>query len=223
MYALFLAAILTICFCSTASAQEATRETIGEWAKANAETRKKATARLAELHTELDALSKGRINKRITMSRIVRGQWNFPSETNRADRMREKNREIAKQRARITDTPDMRIDQLVKGGIGRIRNGSDIIGTTGHAFDIVQVVDGSNVILRMFGRTIWATMPTEGMTDDVQLSADRLVFEVLGTKQYGTALGSTNTVFHVRLFDLDKALAEEEAKRDKPATADKPD
>ena len=66
---------------------------------------------------------------------------------------------------------------------------------------VIQVVDAQNAIIMWSSRMHWVKMPTAGLVDD-QMVEMRWPVHVKGTKQYTSALGTTNTVYEIHVVDL---------------------
>jgi hypothetical protein len=109
--------------------------------------------------------------------------------------------------------PYLTSEQLKAGEVGVLRR----IGQTGNEekdlmnFEVVQVVDASNVIVKMHSIVgdetwLWLKMPTEGIVDDKTYAAGDRIFEVLGTKRYRTVLGGTKTLFELEEKRLDELV-----------------
>lgn len=74
---------------------------------------------------------------------------------------------------------------------------------------VMQVVSGSDMLVKVGGRTVWLSgVSTANLADDDRVSVGFRAWYCPGNKTYNTALGSTNTVMHVqtlsagRLSDL---------------------
>jgi hypothetical protein len=93
--------------------------------------------------------------------------------------------------------PWLNMTRLQEGRIGEIPE--DVV-------NVVQVADEGELLCKVIGRQrdvyFWISeYPTRGIVDDQTIKPKGL-FEVLGTKRYSTATGSTNTVWHLRPFPL---------------------
>jgi hypothetical protein len=83
--------------------------------------------------------------------------------------------------------------------------GSDSVGSLPVDTRVFQVVDGSQVILRLPNRQlVWMKgTPTDGMSDGATLVADPYATLIQrDTKQYDTAAGTSSTLFVLQPFNM---------------------
>jgi hypothetical protein len=114
--------------------------------------------------------------------------------------------------------PKLHLTTLKVGDIGQLTgNMSAENDPEQNHFKVIQVIDASNMLIESIAsfapneanvatkrdkKIAWVSgVSTSGVTDDSYVKLGQL-FEVKGTKQYGTVIGSTNTVFHLALFPI---------------------
>ena len=110
---------------------------------------------------------------------------------------------IAKQPLQV---PQLDVAVVKVGDIGRLVGCLDSSSGDRITWKVFQVIDGRNMIVQSkidsAEKVVWVSgVNTTGIADK---SYQRLgqVFEVTGTKQYGTAIGGTNTVLVLSLFSI---------------------
>ena len=91
-----------------------------------------------------------------------------------------------------------------------IRADVGAIGTLAGSYEIVQVVDDANMLVSgkigVAGpeQTYWVKgLATDNVADDERARSSH-VFRVMETKQYTTAIGGSNTVYVLEVFDMDQ-------------------
>lgn len=77
-------------------------------------------------------------------------------------------------------------------------SGDGPIRLYGNRFRVADIVDGRNMMVESGGKRLWVEgYPTDDIADGMPVRLFDF-YEVVGTKQYDTVLGATQTVFHVR-------------------------
>lgn len=91
-------------------------------------------------------------------------------------------------------------------------------GIISHSYEIAQIIDESNMLvaidnLNLYSRykeqesrLIWLKSSTKGVVDGTRIKLDG-VYQITGTKQYTTAIGSSKTVYVIEPIDFREALA----------------
>lgn len=80
------------------------------------------------------------------------------------------------------------------------------IGRPQYSFEVSQVVDESNVIVKYGDISIWLTnYDTKELADNMQIKYINCV-QITGTKKYSTVAGTTRTILLVELFDGDSVI-----------------
>jgi hypothetical protein len=95
-------------------------------------------------------------------------------------------------------------DTMRKGAIGELYRGDS------QSFEVNQVIDETNMLISDddADTSLWVEgAPTTDLTDDTSLTLEGAMFEVKGTKQYETALGTSRTVRHLVYVDYTAAEA----------------
>ena len=107
--------------------------------------------------------------------------------------------------------PQLSAEKAKVGAIGQLVGTLDSSSGDRTTWKVFQVVDEHNMIVQSridsARKVFWVTgIDTTGVTDGSYQKLGQ-IFEVTGTKQYGTAIGSTNTVLVFSLFSIQDADA----------------
>jgi len=133
-----------------------------------------------------------------------------------------------KPKTKEKEVPRLPENRALKvGDVGTLDSCSESVPTRAW---ILQVIDENNALIEIrnfrgvdFDRnvlqvkeTVWLTAPTDGMVDDRGYKSDQ-IFEVVGTKRYQTARGTSKTVMVIKPVDpaelTRRAEAEQAAKQ----------
>ncbi len=100
--------------------------------------------------------------------------------------------------------PQLILDNLHVGAVGALEFPEGMIGDRTPSFEVMQITDGTNMMVTMFGQRVWVSgVSTAGLVDGKKVELPQ-VFRITGTKTYKTAIGGSNTVFVFSPVDMEK-------------------
>lgn len=175
--------------------------------------RGEAAANLKAAEKALEATKKGRVNSKLTETKISsigsRMVVSFPTSKEKDEAIERGKNMVLEAKDRVKNPlpgfPMLTVPKVAVGRIGKLRRvisvGDD--HAEGEVFRVVQVIDENNVIVSFADKflredvALWLTMPTSGMVDGKSYSTNGWIFETVETKTYGTAAGGTRTLFRL--------------------------
>jgi len=171
---------------------------------------------------ELVALARSGVwsrENRSTCIVLLKGKriYKFPSQREKAETFKKHQNELSNLKDKLKKlkadeypiVPEITLDQLAVGGIGRFEYPS-YCTESGNVvqFEVQQVIDEKQMLVRAFGKLIWIQgLSTNGIVDNQHIVLDN-IFCINETKTYETAIGGTKTVFVAEPFDVTPYLQE---------------
>jgi hypothetical protein len=215
-----LLAVVVLSVCAFANADDLRDRLADEVAR----SMKQSMMEQQELSAKIKELRSGRVNKRQDKAHVsqkigsrVIHIWNSDEAKTKA--IKEAEQDLAKVSDPKSHFPKLRFEV---GSVGIFpsneiarKNGLVLPGSAVYDYVVSQVIDDTNMLVRPRktdlgtvspkidtnnGTIFWLIANTQGIANDTKIKLDD-VYHVTGTKQYKTAIGGSNTVFVVEMFD----------------------